>query len=69
MANTRPAGRIQPSTLFYLARHLVSTGSSTELLAPSEGAVTFIQSSNYIWPFEGNLEADMAPSENEFDTP
>ena len=24
---------------------------------------------NYIWPFEGNLEADVAPGENEFDTP
>ena len=23
----------------------------------------------YIWPFEGNLEADVAPGENEFDTP
>ena len=23
----------------------------------------------YIWPFEGNCEADGAPSENEFDTP
>ena len=23
---------------------------------------------NYIWPFEGNREADVAPSENEFDT-
>ena len=24
---------------------------------------------NYIWPFEGNCEADVAPGENEFDTP
>ena len=23
----------------------------------------------YIWPFEGNREADVAPGENEFDTP
>ena len=22
-----------------------------------------------MWPFEGNLEADVAPGENEFDTP
>ena len=25
VANTRPAGRIRPSTLFYLAQHLLST--------------------------------------------
>ena len=25
VANTRPVGRIWPSTLFYLAQHLVST--------------------------------------------
>ena len=24
---------------------------------------------NYIWPFEGNREADVAPGEHEFDTP
>ena len=23
----------------------------------------------YIWPFEGNRKADVAPNENEFDTP
>ena len=23
----------------------------------------------YIWPFEGNFKADVAPGENEFDTP
>ena len=28
-----------------------------------------MQSQNYIRPFEGNLEADVAPGENEFDTP
>ena len=28
-----------------------------------------MQSKNYIWPFEGNREADVAPGENEFDTP
>ena len=31
--------------------------------------VKFIQSENYIQPFEGNREADVAPGENEFDTP
>ena len=34
-ANTRPAGRIRPSTLFYPAGTLFLPGSSTELLAPS----------------------------------
>ena len=29
----------------------------------------FTQSENYVWPFEGNLEADVAPRENEYDTP
>ena len=24
---------------------------------------------NYIWPFEGKREGDVAPHENEFDTP
>ena len=24
---------------------------------------------NYIWPFEGNYKVDVAPDENEFDTP
>ena len=33
-ANTRPAGGIRPSTLFYPAQHLLP-GGSTELLAPS----------------------------------
>ena len=29
----------------------------------------FIKSYSHIQPFEGNLEADVAPGENEFDTP
>lgn len=29
---------------------------------------TFIQYQNYIWPFEHNHEADVAPCENKFDT-
>ena len=28
-----------------------------------------LRSWDYIWPFEGNLEADVAAGENEFDTP
>ena len=28
-----------------------------------------MQSQNYIQPFEGNCKADVAPGENEFDTP
>ena len=53
---------IWPGTLFL-------PSGSAKLLAPSEGVVTFIQSYNYIQPFEGNCEADVAPCENEFDTP
>ena len=52
---------IQPGTCFYWAAAL----SSLPLL----GVVTFIQSQSYIWPFEGSCEADVAPGENEFDTP
>ena len=31
--------------------------------------VTFTQSYNYIRPFEGNREGDVAPGDNEFDSP
>ena len=31
--------------------------------------MTFIESYSYTQPFEGNREADVAPGENEFDTP
>lgn len=34
----------------------------------NEGIVTFIQSRNYIQPFECICEADLAPGENNFDT-
>ena len=75
MANTRPAsriwpsGQILPSTLFYPAGTLFLPGGSAKLPAPSSGVVTFMQSYNYIRPFEGNRKADVAPSENELDTP
>ena len=42
VANRRPAGRIQPSTLFYPARHLVSTGRRCWALA-------LLLRSNYIY--------------------
>ena len=67
-ANTRPAGRIRPSVSFYLARHLVSTWRQHEVLPYLLRSSYFIQSKNYIRPFEGNREADVAPGENEFDT-
>ena len=51
-----------------LGLHLVSTQQQHQLLLNCEEAVTFIPSSNYIRPFEGKREADVAPSENEFDT-
>ena len=69
MANTRPTGLIWPSALFYAPSTLFLPGGRAEISLNCYGVVTFIQSSNYIWPFEGNLEADVAPGENEFDTP
>ena len=53
---------IWPSTLFL-------PGGSADLSLHCQGVVTFILSYNYIWLFEGNYKADVAPGENEFDTP
>ena len=56
---------ICPALCFYL----VAVPSSRLGESYIKGVVTLIQSSNDIQPFEGNCEADVAPSENEFDTP
>ena len=68
-ANTRPAGPSGPPPCFIRPGTLFLPGGSTRLSLTCKGVVTFVQSSNYIRPFEGNQEADVAPSENEFDTP
>ena len=69
VANTRPAGRIQPSTCFIRPGTVFLPSGSAELSLNCSGVATFVQSYNYIRPFEGNLEADVAPSGSEFDTP
>ena len=69
VANTRPTGRIGPSTLFYLAQYLVSTRQQRWALAYLLRSSYIYTVPNYIRPFEGNHEADVAPRENEFDTP
>ena len=69
VANTRPAGRIQPSTCFIRPGTVFLPSGSAELSLNCSGVATFVQSYNYIRPFEGNLEADVAPGGSEFDTP
>ena len=65
MANTRPMGHIQPSTLFYPSQTLFLPGSETV----KEKLHVYSPKTTFGRPFEGNHEADVAPRENEFDTP
>ena len=52
-----------------VAWHLVSTWRQRRALAKPLRSSHMYTVLNYIQPFEGNCEADLGPSENEFDTP
>ena len=67
-------------TLYGRGVKLIFTGGNTSLMVSFKGpnVILGLYKCNYfltrgkeiyIWPFEGNHEADVAPGENEFDTP
>ena len=62
-------GGIRPSTLCYPARHLVSIWRQHRALIYPLRSSYIYTVLNYIRPFEGNCEADVATGENDFDTP
>ena len=69
VANTRPEGRIPPSILFYPAQHLVSTQRQRQAPCPWLRSSYIYTVLKLFRPFEGNRKTDVAPGENEFDTP